>query len=75
MSGFKAIIESDSFSAIQWGFGKSSFPWRLADWVEEIQDILRQLGAPFSHVLREAYAITNALAKEGGLRSSISLDV
>lgn len=43
--------------------------------MEEIQDISRQLGAPFNHVLREANAITDALAKEGGLRSSISLDV
>lgn len=40
----KAIIESDSFYAIQWGSGKSSFPWCLVDCVEEIKDVSRQFG-------------------------------
>ena len=35
---YKAFIEGDSFSAIQWGLGKSSHPW-IADWVEEVHDI------------------------------------
>ena len=33
LGGYKAIIEGDSFSAIQWASGKSTFPWRLADLV------------------------------------------
>lgn len=32
MGCVNAIIEDDSFSAIQWGLHNSSFPWRLADW-------------------------------------------
>jgi hypothetical protein len=39
LGGYKAIIEGDTFSAIQWRSGKSPFPWRLADLVEEVQDI------------------------------------
>lgn len=31
-----AIVEVDSFSAIQWGSGKSKCPWRFEDWVEEV---------------------------------------
>ena len=34
LGGFNAIIEGDSFLAIQWGSGRASHPWRLADWVE-----------------------------------------
>ena len=36
MGGCKAITEGDSFSAIQWGSGKIPYPWRLANWVEEV---------------------------------------
>lgn len=31
MGGYNFILEGNSFSAIQWGSGKSSYPWRLAD--------------------------------------------
>ena len=31
LDGYKAIIEGDSFPVIQWGLGKSSHPWRIAD--------------------------------------------
>lgn len=37
LRGYNAIIEGDPFSNIQWGLVKSSFPWRLADWVKEVQ--------------------------------------
>ena len=43
LRGLSAIIERDSFSAIQWGLGNTSYPWKLADWVEEVQDISSQL--------------------------------
>lgn len=36
LGGLVAIIEGDSFSAIQWGSRKTSYPWRLSDWVEEV---------------------------------------
>lgn len=38
-----AIVEGDTFSAIQWGSGKLKCPWRLVDWVEEIHHITAQL--------------------------------
>lgn len=41
--GLNAIIEGGSFLAIQWGLGKSKCPWRITDWVEEIQHISAQL--------------------------------
>ena len=30
------IIEGDSFSTIQWAFGKAIYPWRIAHWVNEV---------------------------------------
>lgn len=36
LGGHNAIIEVDSFSAIQCGSGNACYPWRLVDWVEEI---------------------------------------
>lgn len=33
LNGFNAIIERDSFSAIQWGSTSLIYPWRMADWV------------------------------------------
>ena len=38
IGGSHPIIE-DSFSAIQWASGKSIYPWRIVDWVEEGQDL------------------------------------
>ena len=35
VGGYKAIIEGDSFSAIQWASGKSPFPWGLTDLVKK----------------------------------------
>lgn len=31
--------EGDSFPTIQHGSGKTSYLWKLADWVEKVQDI------------------------------------
>ena len=67
------------FSAIQWGFKKSPFPWRLA-WslaalVEEVQDISTQSGASFSHIPHQANDMADGLAREGVLWLIISFDV
>ncbi|XXG42545.1 hypothetical protein AAC387_Pa01g2800 [Persea americana] len=75
LGGYNAIIEGDSYSAIQWGSGKASHPWTLTDLVEEVKDIDKQLGASFHHIHREANVMADALAKEGVLCSSILFDV
>ena len=75
LRSYNTIIEGDSFSAIQWGSGKASHPWRLTYSVLEVQDTAKQLGASFHHVHREANVMADALAKEGVLRSSILFDV
>lgn len=54
LGGLLAIIEGDSFSAIQWGLRKTSYPWKLADWVKAAHDISSQLSASFRHILWEA---------------------
>ena len=36
LGGLAAIVDGDSFSAIQWGSRKTSCPWRLANWEEEV---------------------------------------
>ena len=43
--------------------------------MEEVQDISKQLGATFHHVLREANILADDLTKEGVIQSSISFDV
>jgi hypothetical protein len=53
MADYGAILEGNSFSVIQWCFGNSSYPWNLADWVEELQDISRRVGATFNIFLGE----------------------
>ena len=39
IGGSHAIIEGDSFSSIPWALEKSIYPWRIVDWVEEVQDL------------------------------------
>lgn len=51
LGGYSAIIEGYSFSAIQWGSKETSFPWRLANWVEDVQDTTSQLNFTLSHIL------------------------
>lgn len=75
LGGYKAIIDGDYFSPIQWGSEKSSYPWILADLLEEVQDISSQLGASFLHINRGANDVADGLAREGVLRLQISFDV
>lgn len=72
LSAHSAVIEGDSFSVIQWGSRKTYDPWRLNDWLEEVQDICCQLDAPFHYIRREANDMADPLAKEGVFRDSIS---
>lgn len=51
MEAINAIVEGDSFSAIQRGSENSTWPWRLMDWVEEIHHISGQLKCSFNHIL------------------------
>lgn len=60
-----AIVEGDSFTAIQWGPGRFKCPWQLADWVEEIHHISAQLSCTFFHISREANDTTDRLARKG----------
>lgn len=39
LGAYNAILQGDSLSTIQWGSGKACNPWKLADSVEEVQDI------------------------------------
>lgn len=54
MGGVIAIIEGDSFSAIQWSSSKSSHLCRLAYLIEVVRDVSGHLGVVFHHMLREA---------------------
>lgn len=67
MRVFKAIIDGDSYSAIQWGYGKIKCSWRLMDWVEEVHLIAWCLQCTFHHMLREANDLVDGLAWEGVL--------
>lgn len=60
-----AIIEGNSFSAIQWGSGKSIYLCRVAGWVEEIQHISALSGCSFNHVLREVNDLADGFSREG----------
>ena len=65
LDGYKALIEGDSFLAIQWGLGKCSHPSRIVDWVEEVHDISQKLDVQFHHIQREANVMADSLAREG----------
>lgn len=56
---------------LSWRSGKTSFPQRLGDQVEEVQDVSSQLGALFHHVLRKANSEEDILAKKGFFCSSV----
>lgn len=45
--------------------GRAIYPWRLADWPEEVRLISSQLNCKFVHVLSGASEAADALAKEG----------
>lgn len=70
LNAYSAIIEGNSFSAIQWGSGKASHPWGLANWVEEVQAISTKVGVSFDHIPREANNMADGLAREGVFVSS-----
>lgn len=59
---------------IKWGSGKSSHPWRIADWVEKVHDIFRKLYAQFHHIQREANVMVDSFAMEGFF-APLSFDV
>ena len=59
----------------QWTSGKAVYPWRTVDWVEEVQDISKKMGASFHHILREANSMADGLEREGVSRPSIVFDV
>lgn len=61
LDAFDAIVKGDSFFATQSGSAAAICPWRLADWVEEIHYISRQLQCSFSHVCREANGVEDEL--------------
>ena len=72
IGGSCPIIEGDSFSAIS---EKANYLWWIADWVEEVQDISKKMGASLSHILREANSMADGLAREGISLSSIMFDL
>lgn len=61
--GYNALIEGDSFAAIQWGSDKASYPWRLVDWVKEVWHISTKMNCKFSHVPRGVNVDANVLAR------------
>lgn len=67
IEGYNAMIKKDFFLAILWGSWRCTYPWKFADWVEEIHQISSHLGCSFYHILREANAIADCLAREGAL--------
>lgn len=75
LNGFHAIIEEDSCSAIQWGSTSLNYPWRMANWVEEIWSISFTMGFSFSHVNRECNTLADILGEDGASRASLVFDV
>ncbi|RWR95161.1 hypothetical protein CKAN_02449000 [Cinnamomum micranthum f. kanehirae] len=44
-----------------WAYGKAVYPWQIVDWVEEVQDISKKMGAYLHHILREANSMADGL--------------
>lgn len=75
MSGFNSIVEGDSNLAVLWGLSSHAYPWRLADWVEEICSISTYLSLSFHHVLCDSNSVANFLAGVGVSRTNLAFDV
>ncbi|KAL4368431.1 hypothetical protein GQ457_05G036100 [Hibiscus cannabinus] len=64
------VIESDSAVALSWILHKERRPWRLDRWFRDIDGACLMLPCVcFNHVLREANALADVLAKGGVDRS------
>ncbi|KAL4367900.1 hypothetical protein GQ457_05G022870 [Hibiscus cannabinus] len=60
------VIESDSTMALSWILHKERRPWRLGRWFRDIDGACLVLSCVcFNHVLREANALADVLAKCG----------
>ncbi|KAL4323930.1 hypothetical protein GQ457_11G025010 [Hibiscus cannabinus] len=60
------VIESDSAVALSWILHKERRPWRLDRWFRDIDGACLVLPCVcFNHVLREANALADVLAKGG----------
>ena len=53
----------------------SLFILGIAGWVEEVQELSRQLGASFHHILKEANSMADGLAREGVSKLPVLFDV
>lgn len=63
------IMEDDSWSAA----GSSKPPWRLTDEVEGVIELTTKLNVCFAHFLSSANDVSDLLAEEGVVRSSLSI--
>lgn len=68
MHGIKALVEGDSYSAIQWGSSSLSYPWLLAGCVEKIRLIF--CCKFLSHVNCDFNLLADGLAKVGESRTT-----
>lgn len=69
------ILEGCSSCVTRRALGTSSFPWCLADAVEEVLELATKLNASFVNVLRSANEAADSLGKEGVSQHTIVVDM
>lgn len=69
------ILEGCSSCVTQRALGTSSFPWFLADAVDEVLELATMLNASFVNVLRSANEAADSLGKEGMSQQTIVVDM
>lgn len=61
--------------AVLWGSSKREYPWRIANWVEEIRSLSNLLSVSFQHVVHEFNIVADVLARNGVSRTFLVFDV
>ena len=67
----RLLVEGDYACTIQWASLYSSAPWYLADIIEEVNQLSKELNISFSYIRRSANDEVDKLAKEGVYKLSL----
>lgn len=73
--GVKAIVESDSKLVVHLGSSNMDYPWRFADWVEEIQSLSASMFFSFQHVVCDCNSIVDVFARADASRTNLAFEV
>ena len=71
----RLLIEGDSYCVIRWASRASNPAWNLANIIEEVIQLSRELNGSFQHIKRSAKQEANKLAKEEVLKPALTISM